>query len=190
MQDNPLLITARVTRVLEKLGVRYFITGSFASTLYGMLRTTQDSDLVTELTQEHIHLFMADLEDEFYMDEEMISEAVSRRSSFNIIHKEFYFKVDVFTPHQRRFLEKQFERARLQTLSVEPLIKAWVASPEDTLLAKLEWFRKGGEVSELQWRDVLGVLKVQAGLLDMTYLDHMSKEIGVDDLLLKALRDS
>ena len=89
----------------------------------------------------------------------------------------------------RLFIEEQFRRARLQILSVEPKIEVVVATAEDTILAKLEWYRKGGEVSERQWRDVLGVLKVQAGALDVDYLYRMADELGVKDLLEKALTE-
>ena len=63
-----------------------------------------------------------------------------------------------------------------------------VASPEDILLAKLEWYRMGGEVSERQWRDVIGVLRVQAGVLDVDYLQRMARELEVADLLEQALK--
>lgn len=186
---EPILITARVTTVLEKFKVRYLIGGSLASTVHGMVRTTQDADLVAELGLEHITPFVRELEGEFYIDEEMIVEAVARRSSFNIIHRESFFKVDIFIPKMRPFIEEQFRRARRQILSVDPKIEVVVATAEDTLLAKLEWYRKGGEVSERQWRDVLGVLKVQAGALDVDYLYRMADELGVKDLLEKALTE-
>jgi hypothetical protein len=189
MPHDPVQVTARVTSVLEKLGVRYFVAGSLASTLYGMVRTTQDSDLVAELEIEHIPRFIVELEDAFYIDEKMIANAVSRNSSFNIIHRESYFKVDVFIPSTRPFVKEQFARARIQILSIEPFIQAYVASPEDTLLAKLEWYRMGGEVSEQQWRDVMGVLKVQSETLDFSYLEQTALEIGVKDLLERAVSE-
>jgi len=100
------------------------------------------------------------------------------------------FKVDVFIPRSRTFVKLQFSRARKETLSSDPQMIANVASPEDTLLAKLEWYRMGGEVSERQWRDVLGVLKVQAGALDVDYLHRMARELQVEDLLDRALKDA
>jgi hypothetical protein len=189
MMYEPALITARVTAVFEKLNVRYLIGGSLASTMYGMVRTTQDSDLVAEMRQEHVEPFQQMLQDEFYVDEEMIAEAITQRSSFNIIHRESFFKVDVFIPKSRPFLSEQFARARKETLSTEPTVEAMVASAEDTLLAKLEWFRMGGEVSERQWRDVLGILEVQAGNLDLDYLQRWAQELKVSDLLARALEE-
>ncbi len=184
---NPVQITSRVTDVLENLDVRYFIAGSLASTFHGMIRTTQDSDLVTEFGPEHIEPFVIALDKDFYIDKEMIINAVTDHSSFTIIHRESFFKVDIFIPQLRPFEEEQFNRTKRQVLSQEPKIEAYVASAEDTLLAKLEWYRMGGEVSERQWRDVLGIIKMQAGSLDTKYLIQMAEKLEVSDLLDRAL---
>jgi hypothetical protein len=98
MQNDPISVTLKVTGILEKLGVPYLIGGSLASTLYGMVRTTQDSDIITEMRPEHIRPFIAALENEFYIDDEMIAESIQRNSSFNIIHRESMFKADIFIP--------------------------------------------------------------------------------------------
>ncbi len=162
---NPIQITARVTAVLEKLGVRYFIAGSLASTFHGMIRTTQVSDLVAEFGPEHIKPFVIALDKDFYIDQETIINAVTNHSNFNIIHRESFFKVDIFIPQLRSFEEEQFNRTQKQILSLESKVEAFVASAEDTLLAKLKWYRMGGEVSENQWRDVKGVVMIQDGAL-------------------------
>lgn len=188
MLPEPIAVTAKVTAVLETLDVPYFIGGSLASTLYGMIRTTQDSDIIAEMRAGHIRPFVLALQDEFYLDEEMIAAAVANQSSFNIIHRESMFKVDIFIPRERVFIKKQFARARRELLSADPVVQAYVSSAEDTLLAKLEWFRMGGESSERQWRDVLGVLKVQAGTLDLDYLRSTAIELNVEDLLERALK--
>jgi hypothetical protein len=190
MLPEPIAVTTKVTSTLEKLNVPYFIGGSLASTLYGMVRTTQDSDIVAKLRPGHVQAFVNALQDEFYVDEEMIAEAVSHKSSFNIIHRESMFKVDVFIPRERAFEKRQFSRARKEILSASPEVRAMVASAEDVLLAKLEWYRMGGKVSERQWRDVLGVLKVQEGSLDLDYLRQMAKELKVDDLFDRAIEEA
>lgn len=190
MVNEPALVTIKVTRVLEKLNVRYLIGGSLASTLYGMVRTTQDSDIVAELKPEQIDTFITELNNEFYIDEVMIGEAIARKSSFNIIHKESFFKIDVFVPKMRPFLEQQFNRAQRQILSIEPPAEALVATPEDTILAKMEWFRMGGEVSERQWRDILGIIEVQGKNLDIEYLHRWAKELTISELLQRALKES
>ena len=187
---DPALITGKVTRILETLNVRYFITGSLASTVHGMVRTTQDSDIVAELRQEHVETFIQQLVDDFYIDSEMITRAIIQRSSFNIIHKESFFKVDLIIPKDRPYLQQQMSRARRYTISSKPPSEAAVLSPEDTILSKLEWFRAGGDVSERQWRDVLGILEVQAGNLDVDYLRRWAEELGVSDLFDRALLEA
>jgi hypothetical protein len=190
MQNEPIEVTLKVTGVLEKLGTPYIIGGSLASTLYGMVRTTQDSDIVAEMRTEHVHPFIAALQNEFFIDEEMIAEAVQHNSSFNIIHRETMFKVDVFIPGPRPFQKSQIARAQRQTFDLEPEISANFASAEDTILAKLEWYRMGGEVSDRQWRDILGVLKTRAGDLDLEYLRKWANELNVADLLERSLTQS
>lgn len=190
MQNEPIEVTLKVTGVFEALGVPYLIGGSLASTLYGMVRTTQDSDIVAEMKIEHLKPFVTALQDEFYVDGEMIAESIQRHSSFNIIHRESMFKVDVFIPRPRPFLQAQLARANKQTFTLETEMSAKFASPEDTILSKLEWYRMGGEVSERQWRDVLGVLKTRQGELDLSYLQKWANELGVRDLLERALSEA
>jgi hypothetical protein len=190
MQNEPVEVTLKVTDVFEKLGVPYLIGGSLASTLYGMVRTTQDSDIVAEMRLEHLQPFVTALQDEFYVDDEMISESIQRNSSFNLIHRETMFKVDVFIPRPRPFLQSQLARAQRQTFIFETEVSAKFASPEDTILSKLEWYRLGGEVSDRQWRDILGVMKTRAGDLDLVYLRLWAGELKVSDLLERALSEA
>jgi hypothetical protein len=190
MQNEPIEVTLKVTRVLELLKIPYFIGGSLASTVYGLIRTTQDCDIVAQMNLEHIPAFVAALQDEFYIDSEMIADSIKRNSSFNIIHSESMFKVDVFIPHPRPFLRSQFSHAQQQSFQLETEVSAMFTSPEDIILAKLEWYRLGGEISERQWRDVLGVLKTQAGGLDLAYLRLWAEELQVVDLLDRALLET
>ena len=190
MQNEPIEVTLKVTALFEKLDIPYLIGGSLASALYGMVRTTQDADIVAEMRLEHLPAFWAALQDEFYMDEEMIAEAIRRHGSFNIIHRESMFKVDVFIPRPRPFLQLQLARAQRQTFALESEVSARFASPEDTILSKLEWYRLGAEASERQWRDILGVLKTRAGELDLPYLRQWALELHVADLLERALREA
>ena len=190
MQNEPVEVTIKVTHVLEKLSVPYLIGGSLASTLYGMVRTTQDADIVAEMRLEHLRPFVLALQDEFYLDDEMIVDSIQRNSSFNILHRETMFKVDVFIPRPRPFLQSQLARAQKQTFVFENEVSAKFASPEDTILSKLEWYRLGGEVSERQWRDILGILKTRAGALDIDYLEEWAGELNVADLLKRALHES
>lgn len=190
MQNEPIEVTLKVTGVLEKLGVPYLIGGSLASTLHGMVRTTQDSDIIAEMRAEHIPTFISSLQDEFFIDEEMIRDSIQRNSSFNIIHRDTMFKVDVFIPSPRPFQKSQFARAQRQTFDLETEISANFASAEDIILSKLEWYRMGGEVSERQWKDIIGVLKTRAGELDLVYLGRWARELKVNDLFERALKES
>jgi hypothetical protein len=190
MQNEPVEVTLMVTNLFEKLEIPYMIGGSLASVLYGMVRTTQDADVIAEMRIEHLQPFVAALEDEFYIDERMAAEAIQHNASFNIIHRETVFKVDVFIPRPRPFLRSQLARAQQQTFSFDTEVSARFASPEDTILAKLEWYRLGGEASDRQWRDVLGILKTRAGELDRDYLRHWAGDLQVSDLLERALREA
>ena len=190
MQNEPVEVTIKVTDVLENLAVPYLIGGSLASTLYGMVRTTQDADIVAEMRLDHLQPFVSALQDEFYLDEEMIAGAIQGYSSFNILHRESMFKVDVFIPRPRPFLRSQLARAQKQTFTFEKEVSAKFASPEDTILSKLEWYRMGGEVSDRQWRDILGVLKTRSGGLDLDYLREWAAELKVSDLLNRALKEA
>jgi len=187
MLPEPIAVTLLVTRVFEELNIHYMIGGSLASTVYGMVRTTQDVDIVAEMELNHIQPFITALQGDFFLDVELITTSIREKSSFNIIHRRTMFKVDVFIPSKSPFQQSQLTRAQRLTILNEPEVSVKFASPEDTILAKLEWFRKGGEVSERQWRDVLGILKVRAGILDLEYLRKWARELDISDLLEKAL---
>jgi hypothetical protein len=187
---EPIAVTLLVIEVLEQLDVAYLVGGSLASTVHGELRTTLDSDLVAELHPEHIAPFVKALESAFYVDEGMIREAFDRRGSFNLIHLETMFKVDVFIPKPRAFDQEQIRRRVRQVVVAEPEIAIYVATAEDTIVAKLEWYRAGGYGSERQWRDVIGVIKVQAERLDTTYLRRWAVTLGVTELLERALAEA
>ncbi|HNQ78363.1 MAG TPA: hypothetical protein PK747_07520 [Acidobacteriota bacterium] len=190
MPNEPLEVTLKVTRVLEIMDIPYFITGSLASTLYGMVRSTQDADIVAEMNADHVKPFAESLSKEFYLDEEMMCESIRYNKSFNLIHKECVFKVDVFVPVPSDYLRSQFSRAKLHTFTFQIGAGAIFASPEDTILSKLRWFRAGGEGSDRQWRDILGVLKAGSGEIDVKYLRNWAGELKVTDLLERALKEA
>ena len=186
MLSEPLDVTLKVVNVFNRLGIDYLIGGSLASAVYGTARSTLDSDLVTNLSSDHIPALVQALQDEFYIDGEMVQDAIEQSTSFNLIHLETMFKVDVFILKGRPFDKVEFDRRIRRVISNESPAEAFFASPEDIILVKLDWFRQGGEVSERQWRDVLGVLLVQAERLDMDYLQEWAAKLGINDLLEKA----
>ena len=187
---DPIAVTFLVIQAFDDLQVPYFIGGSLASALYGVARTTADCDIVAALQAEHAHPLVQKLGEAFYADEFAIMDAILQLSSFNLIHLESMFKVDVFIHKPRPFEMSQFERRRLEILEMKPERRAYFASAEDTLLAKLEWYRLGGEVSERQWRDILGIIKVQAFHLDRVYLNQWAADLGASDLLERAFAEA
>jgi hypothetical protein len=138
---------------------------------------------------EHIEPFVLSLQDDFFIDKEMIADSIQHNSSFNIIHRDTMFKVDIFIPQSRPFQQSQFARAQRQVFDLETKISANFASAEDTILSKLEWYRMGGESSERQWRDILGILKTREGELDLEYLRKWADELNVADLLERAFKE-
>ncbi len=190
MLPEPIAVTLEVIEVLESLGVDYLIGGSFATAVYGVARMTADADLMADLRLDQVEPLTRALSGHFYMDAESIREAIRHRSSFSVIHLTTMFKVDVFIPKQRPYSRMQFERRVKQPLSAEADRMAYVSSAEDNVLTKLEWYRLGTEVSERQWRDVLGVLKAQSGRLDVAYMRQWAAALEVADLLDKALTEA
>jgi hypothetical protein len=188
MQDPELIdVTLMVTEVLEALGIAYCIGGSVASTLHGVPRSTVDVDLVADLQPEQISAFVNALKERFYVNPLAIMDAIQDHGSFNLIHLGTMFKVDIFIPKPREFDRQQLQRRLQFVVATQPRNTAWVASVEDTILAKLEWFRLGGETSERQWRDVLGILKKQTEEIDISYLRQQATDLYVADLLEQAL---
>jgi len=187
MQNEATRITLLVTRTLEQIGIPYAVGGSLASSLHGVMRSTLDVDIVADMTLEHIPPLVAALSKEFYADDEMMRDAIEHHSSFNLIHYETAFKVDIFIRKARPFDQMQLERRETSIIATDPEQSVYVVSPEDIILAKLEWYRLGGEVSDRQWRDILGVLKTRAGELDLSYLRKWANELNVSDLLERAL---
>jgi hypothetical protein len=187
MQNDATHITIFVTRTLEELGILYAVGGSLASSLHGVMRSTLDVDIVADMRLEHIQPLVAALSKDFYADDEMMRDAIEHHSSFNLIHYETAFKVDIFIQKLRAFDKMQLERRTASIITTEPEQSVYITSPEDTILAKLEWYRLGDEVSDRQWRDILGVLKTRATELDLEYMRKWAKELKVSDLLERAL---
>ena len=189
MNEQSVEITLLVTAVLEELGISYVIGGSLASSVHGVARSTLDSDLVVALQPQHVPLLVERLQTAFYISDEPIYEAIQYRSSFNLIHLESMFKVDIFIPKQREFDQAQLAHGRSHVVTTSPEQWLRVASAEDTILAKLDWYRMGGEVSERQWRDILGILRVQGEQVDGDYLLRMARSLDVEELLRRAKQE-
>ena len=141
---------------------------------------------MADIRLSHVHLFVKLLEADYYVSEDAIRDAIRRQSSFNLISNETFMKVDVFIPKSRAFDQDAVHSVRRQPL-VNGGREFVVASPENTIVNKLEWYKMGGEASTRQWKDILGILQQQGASLDLTYLDRWSGALGVTDLLERAL---
>jgi hypothetical protein len=187
---EPLQVLQRVISGLETLGIPYMLAGSFASSIHGLARFTQDADLILDLHPDQVDAFEQAFVSDFYVDRGLIQRALDRGTSFNIIHFESSFKVDFFVLGNGNFSREEFSRRALRQVDPHSGFEAYVQAPEDAVLSKLDWYRRGGEVSENQWRDVLGMLRQQAERLDVGYLRMWAGELGVADLLDRACREA
>lgn len=188
--ERPLVVLAQVATILEQQRINYALVGSLASSMHGMYRSTADIDILADVKPEQVLPLLHALQDSFYVDEHSIREAISRRRSFNAIHFESVFKVDIFIPRADDFALKQLERRELRQISPDIEQKIYVATAEDTVLAKLRWFREGHEVSVTQWSDVAGVIGAADKELDVSYLREWAEKLGVLDLLEKVIAET
>lgn len=176
-----------VVRAFDSLRIPYFLGGSMASSVHGIYRATADADFVAAVRPHHAEPLAKLLQPAFYADVEAIRAAAVGVRSFNVIHLDSMLKVDVFVVGTNPFHLMQMRRRVLQATAPDGQTTLYVASAEDTILAKLQWYRDGGGVSDRQWTDVLGVLKVQGLTLDCAYLREWASQLGLADLLARAM---
>lgn len=186
---NNLQILRSVLYVFETLSIPQVLGGSWASSIQGIPRQTQDADITSAPFPGSEREFVATLGDEYYVSEQAVRDANQHRSSFNVIHTTSGFKVDVFIRKDTPFAISAFNRSQSKTIPGTDAIVD-VLSPEDIILHKLEWYRIGGETSDRQWDDVLGVMRVQGDRLDSAYLDRWAGELSIADLLAEARSDA
>ncbi len=177
----------QLIHIFQTLNIPYRIVGSVASSAQGMMRSTLDVDMVAKLAAQDISQLASQLKNNYHLDEELALEAVHRGSSFNIIHLTTMIKIDVFMLGKRPYDLISFERERRENL--DGLMLSF-KTPEDVILGKLEWFLQTDKTSERQWRDVIGLMKVQGSALDLQYVQTWAKELDVAELLGQALEDA
>jgi hypothetical protein len=190
MLPETLIVIDTLVNRLDALGIDYFIGGSVASSMHGIYRATNDADIIVDLTANQVDDFVAALSDDFYVDADMIHEALKHDHSFNVIHLPTMVKADLFPTKRTAFSDSEWRRRRLETIRDSEMQSVYIASAEDMILQKLNWYRLTGERSDRQWGDVQGMLKVQGMALDFAYMAHWAAELGLTDLLETALIDA
>ena len=186
MPADPIQVALTVAEALEGCGLRYLVGGSLASSLSGEPRSTLDVDLVVSISEKDVQPFVDRLGDEFYAEPDSLRRAIQDRSSTNIIHYGTSMKVDLFIVGGSVLDEQQMNRRQRVQVASDPDRHLYFYTPEDILLQKLNWYRAGNEVSDRQWRDILGIVLVQSGL-DEAYLRDGAQRLGVIDLLDRAM---
>lgn len=190
--NNPqeLIILESFTDILQQLDIAYAIGGSMASSIYGKVRFTEDADMTVEPFGDQADRLIELLSSDYYISKEAVYQALKQQASFNVIHLDLAFKIDVFIRKNTAF-EKQL-MARRKSLKLSDSIEKEFAviSPEDIILLKLQWYRDGGCSSQRQWNDVLGILTVQAERLDFDYLKKWAAILEISELLEKATTES
>ena len=158
----------------------------FGSVVRGDATANSDIDILADVKPAQVIPLLNALQGSFYVDEHAVREAIDRQQSFNAIHFDSVFKVDIFIPKSDDFSRKQIERRELRKLAPDGEQMIYVATAEDTLLAKLRWYDSGGRVSNNQWTDVVGIIGASATSLDLDYLREWAETLGLIHLLDKA----
>ena len=181
-------VSRQVAESFERLQIRYLVWGSVASSIYGTPRSTFDIDILADIREDHIAGLVQDFGQDFIVDAEAIEQSLRNHASFNLLHTTGGYKVDIFPVAASTHHRKELDRAvREPYPAAGENFEVPVASPEDTILSKLVWYRQGGEVSERQWNDVRGVNAVTGAHLDRAYLNEWAEALGVAALLRRVL---
>jgi hypothetical protein len=174
-----------LTAALDRLAVRYAVVGSVASSAHGSYRATEAIDVVASILPGQAAELAQALGKDWYADAEQIRNATLVGRAFNVIYIPFSQKVDIF-PVKDEFTLAQLEHATTLALpALGPNAAYPVASAEDIVLAKLQWYKAGGETSERQWTDIVKVI-LATPHMDWAYVESWAPRLGVDGLLARA----
>jgi hypothetical protein len=189
MKDPLSIALSALAPVLQALGIRYAIVGSLASSAHGVYRATANGDLLALIRPQQARQLVEALGKDWYAETEAMESAVRNGRAFNVIYIPTAQKVDIFLA-TTDFHMNQMERAtEIPVFPSDEALKLLVTSPEDVVLAKLQWYQDGGEVSEKQWADITGVLATKRSL-DFPYMEQWARRLGISHLLARALADS
>ncbi len=187
---GPLSFALLIAEKLDLLEVPYVLGGSVASSFFGEPRTTVDVDFAVQLARQSLDQMLDTWGLDFYIPENSASIAVANRSSFNVLHHASGIKVDLFVLGHTILDHHQFQRRVHVIAQHNPVRQLWVTAPEDLILRKLDWYRLGGQVSDRQWRDVIGLIVTQHDYLDIDHIRRVAREIDLTDLVLAAFSDA
>jgi hypothetical protein len=185
--QDPSEIARMLHIVFESLNIPYYITGGVCAIAYGEPRTTRDLDVVVEVGQLNLMPMVERLEAEgFYCPPGAVSDIQSDRARvLSVTHMQLVLNADIVLHADTEFDRSKMERRRLEAIGLNESERFWLAAPEDLILAKLLWGRHSQ--SEKQWRDVLGVLKVQGDTLDFAYLTEWATRLDLTELMQRAI---
>ncbi len=163
---------------LNQAKIPYMLTGSMAVNVYGHIRATNDCDIVIQITPTDAKKLLSLFKKDFYVSEEAIQEAIRHQKMFNVIDNETIFKVDFIVAKQDSFSNQTFQRRKKIQVGDQTID---VISPEDLILAKLEWSKES--LSEIQEKDIKNIIQVFGSALDKQYLDQWAKSKGFEERL-------
>jgi len=184
---DPVAIALHVGGMLDTMGVIWLTGGSIAGSVHGEVRSTQDVDMVVALHPRHVKPLQEALGRDYYVDGDEMQRAVKAAASFNAIHFASAIKVDFFVAGGDAFEAERLAHRQRLSMSGGTL---YVDTAEHTMLRKLEWYRRGGEVSERQWRDVQAIARIQGHRLDRERLRLWAGRLGVSDLLQRVFAET
>jgi hypothetical protein len=188
MLEDPICLIKQLAVVFEALDIPYYVSGSVASSLQGEVRFTEDLDLVIAICSEQVSLLINALQEDFYISSVAVEEAIQGlTSSFNVIHLQTTEKADIFLSREDDFSLAKMSRRQWYNVEGEGF---YVCSPEDSILQKLLWMDISMGQSQKQWRDILGVLKLQGESLDFTYLRFWGEQLGIIEQLQKGITEA
>jgi hypothetical protein len=190
MSGDPVAVARLMARIFDEAGIPYLVGGSVASTVHGEARTTADVDFAIRLDPAGVPDLIGRMQDAFFLQAALVNSAVEHCAAFNAIHRDSMIKVDVYVRPAEGLYASEMERAERIRLGGDDTEPVRVATAEDTMLQKLRWYRSGGDSSERQWRDVLGVAKTRGAALDLAYLQSWAARLDLEDLLERVLLES
>ena len=187
--ENPFAVLSLVAGVLEQQRITYVVVGSLASSIHGISRSTADIDIVADVKSEQVIPLINALEGNFSVDERAVREAVDRRQSFNATHLSSAFNVDIFIAQADEFSKQQIKRRELREIAPDLKQKIYIATAEDTILAKLRSYKAAGRLPDTEWIDVLGIIGAASSTLDLAYLREWADKLDLTELLEKAIQE-